>query len=422
LQGRVRAPGDKSISHRALILGAMAHGVTTVHELLEGADVLATAAACRAFGAGVERDPAGVWTVTGSGEFRQPAGVIDCGNSGTALRLLMGAASGYLIQSEFDGDASLRLRPVDRVSAPLGAMGATIRGDGLPLTVIGAFLRGLSYEPPVASAQVKSAVLLAGLNAASPTTVLERRPTRDHTERMLPLFGADVSIEDGEIGRAVHLRPGAKLRGAVVRVPGDPSSAAFPLAAALITPGSEVTVEGVLLNPLRTGLLDTLQDMGAELRVEVHDTEGEPVGDVTARFSRLRPVTVPPDRAPSMIDEYPILCALAAFAEGPTVMRGVEELRHKETDRITAVATGLRACGVEVEEEMDGLIVHGRARPPRGGAVVETHGDHRLAMAFAVLGLGAEAAVTVDRAEMVGTSFPGFAEMMQGLGADLSAG
>ena len=421
MRGRVKAPGDKSISHRALILGGMAEGRTTIEGLLEGADVLATAAAMRAFGADVERGADGAWTVDGRGELQQPEQVIDCGNSGTALRLLMGAASGFLIQTEFDGDASLRGRPVDRVIAPLSAMGATVRGGQLPLTVIGAFLRGLAYEPPVASAQVKSAVLLAGLHAASSTTVLERRPTRDHTERMLPAFGADVSIEETEIGRAVHLRPGSRLRGTAVRVPGDPSSAAFPLAAALVTPGSEVTVEGVLLNPLRCGLFETLREMGAELEIVVRNDAGEPVGDVTARYSRLKGVVVPPDRAPSMIDEYPILSVVAAFAEGATVMRGVEDLRRKETDRITAVATGLRACGVGVDEEMDGLVVHGRARPPRGGAAVETHGDHRLAMAFAVLGLAAEAAVTVDRAEMVATSFPGFVEMMRGLGADITS-
>jgi 3-phosphoshikimate 1-carboxyvinyltransferase len=286
--------------------------------------------------------------------------------------------------------------------------------------VIGAFLRGLAFEPPVASAQVKSAVLLAGLHAATPTTVLERRPTRDHTERMLPLFGADVSIEEGELGRAVHLRPGPRLRGARVQVPGDPSSAAFLLAAALVVPGSEVTVQGVLLNPLRTGLFETLREMGADLEIQLRSEAGESVGDVTARHSRLKGVVVPPERAPSMIDEYPILSILGAFAEGVTVMRGVEDLRNKETDRITAVATGLRGCGVQVDEEMDGLIVHGRGRPPRGGCLIETHGDHRLAMAFAVMGMGAETPITVDRADMVGTSFPGFAQLMRGVGADLA--
>jgi 3-phosphoshikimate 1-carboxyvinyltransferase len=324
------------------------------------------------------------------------------------------------MQTTFDGDESLRSRPVDRVIQPLTAMGAQIRGDQLPLTVIGAFLRGLAYEPPVASAQVKSAVLLAGLNAAGPVTVLERLPTRDHTERMLAAFGADVSVEEAEIGRAVHLRPGARLRPTRVRVPGDFSSAAFPLAAALITPDSEVTVRGVLLNPLRTGLLDTLREMGAQIEIGgARDMGGEPVGDLTARTSRLRGVVVPPERAPSMIDEYPILAAVAAYAEGATVMRGVGELRHKESDRITATATALRACGVQVDEEMDGVVVHGRGRPPRGGAEVETHGDHRLAMAFAVLGLGAEAAVRVDRPEMIATSFPDFAALLRGLGAEL---
>jgi 3-phosphoshikimate 1-carboxyvinyltransferase len=399
----------------------LAEGRTQVEGLLEGADVLATAEAMRAFGAAIERDGDGRWTVQGRGELRQPDRVIDCGNSGTGARLLMGAASGFLMQTEFDGDASLRARPMDRVIAPLSAMGATIRGgEELPLTVIGAFLRGLAYEPPVASAQVKSAVLLAGLNAASPTTVLERSPTRDHTERMLPLFGADVSVEDGELGRAVHLRPGPRLRGASVRVPGDPSSAAFLLAAALITPGSEVTVEGVLLNPLRIGLFETLHDMGADLEWEVATGDGEPVGDVRARYSQLRGVVVPPERAPSMIDEYPILSVVAAFAQGDTVMRGVEELRHKEADRITAVATGLRGCGVQVVEEMDGLVVHGRGRPPKGGCTLESHGDHRLAMAFAVLGLAAEGGTAVDGAEMIGTSFPGFLDLMRAIGANLA--
>lgn len=421
LRGRTGVPGDKSISHRALILGGLAEGRTRIEGLLEGADVLATADAMRAFGAVVERGADGEWTVQGRGELRQPDQVIDCGNSGTGLRLLMGAASGFLMQTEFDGDGSLRARPVDRVVTPLTAMGATVRGEGLPLTVIGAFLRGLAYEPPVASAQVKSAVLLAGLNAASPTTVLERRPTRDHTERMLPFFGADLSVEEGESGRAVHLRPGPRLRGASVRVPGDPSSAAFLLAAALITPGSEVTVEGVLLNPLRIGLFDTLREMGADLEWEPREGAGEPVGDIRARYSQLRGVTVPPDRAPSMIDEYPILSVVAAFAQGATVMRGVEELRHKEADRITAVATGLRGCGVQVDEEMDGLVVHGRGRPPRGGCTLESHGDHRLAMAFAVMGLATEGGTRVDGGEMIGTSFPGFVETMRSLGADLTA-
>jgi len=398
----------------------MTAGVTTIEGLLEGADVLATAEAVRAFGAGVERTGEGAWRIEGRGEFRQPEGVIDCGNSGTGLRLLMGAAAGYLIQTTFDGDDSLRSRPVDRVIQPLAAMGARIRGESLPLTVIGAFLRGFAYEPPVASAQVKSAVLLAGLNAAGPVTVLERRPTRDHTERLLAAFGADVSVEETEGGRAVHLRPGRRLRPAHVRAPGDFSSAAFPLAAALVTPGSEVTVEGVLLNPLRCGLLETLLEMGADIAVSnERESGGERVGDVTARHSRLQGVAVPPERAPSMIDEYPILSAVAAFAEGETVMRGVRELRLKESDRITATASALRGCGVAVEEEMDGLVVSGRGRPPVGGCSVESHGDHRIAMASLVLGLGAEQPMTVDRAEMIATSFPGFVPLMQGLGADI---
>jgi 3-phosphoshikimate 1-carboxyvinyltransferase len=416
----VQAPGDKSISHRALIISALTRGTSEITGLLESDDVMATAAAVRAFGAVVERADGG-WRVTGHGEFRQPDGVIDCGNSGTAARLLMGAAGAFPIEVSFDGDASLRNRPMDRVLTPLADMGVQVRGDGrLPLTIHGGFLRGLAYEPPVASAQVKSAVLLAGLNAASETIVLEHRPTRDHTERMLTAFGADLAVEDAEIGRAVHIRPGPRLRPTRVDVPGDPSSAAFLLAAALVTEGSEVTVEGVLLNPLRTGLFETLQEMGAEIEITGRrDKGGEPVGDITARSSRLRGVVVPPERAPSMIDEYPILAAVAAFAEGETVMRGVAELRVKESDRITAMAAGLRASGVQVGEEMDGLVVRGTGRPPRGGADIRTHGDHRIAMANLVLGLAAERPVCADRGEMIATSFPGFAETMRDLGADI---
>jgi len=420
----VRAPGDKSVSHRALIIGALAEGVTEIEGLLESDDVLATARAVAAFGAEVDQLGAGRWRVHGHGAFRQPSETIDCGNAGTSVRLLMGAMAGFAISATFDGDASLRGRPMQRVIDPLRDMGAQIRSrDGrLPLTIFGAFLRGLAYEPPVASAQVKSAILLAGLNASTPTTVLEPRPTRDHTEHMLSAFGADLEVVRTDNGRAVHLRPGPKLRPQPIAVPGDPSSAAFPLAAALVVPGSEVTVEAMLLNPLRTGLLDTLREMGADLEISVRGEQGgEPVGDVTARSSRLRGVVVPPERAPAMIDEYPVLAAVAAFAEGPTDMRGVGDLRHKESDRIASVAAGLRACGVAVDEEMDGLVVQGRGRAPAGGAEVRTHGDHRVAMAHLVLGLGAERPVSVNRAEMIATSFPGFVTMMQGLGAEIEA-
>ena len=415
-------PGDKSISHRALIIGALGEGVVEIEGLLESEDVLATTRAVRAFGAEVEDLGGGRWRVRGQGAYRQPAETIDCGNAGTSVRLLMGAMAAFPISATFDGDESLRARPMKRVIDPLCDMGAQIRSTGgqLPLTIYGAFLRGLAYEPPVASAQVKSAILLAGVNASTPTIVLEPRPTRDHTERMLTAFGADLEVLETESGRAVHIRPGPRLRPRPVTVPGDPSSAAFLLGAALITPDSEVTVEGMLLNPLRTGFLDTLREMGAEIEVTARqDQGGEAVGDVTARTSALRGVMVPPERAPAMIDEYPILAAIAAFADGPTVMRGVEDLRHKESDRIASVAAGLRACGVQVEEEMDGMTVQGRGRPPAGGGDVRTHGDHRVAMAHLVLGLAAERPVTVNRAEMIATSFPGFAELMQSLGAEI---
>jgi len=423
LRGRVRAPGDKSISHRALILGAMASGVTEIEGLLESADVLATAEAARAFGAKVERLGEGRWRVEGRGGFAEPSGVIDCGNAGTGVRLLMGAAAGYSIATRFDGDASLRKRPMGRVTGPLELMGArfeTTEGGRVPLTVHGGGLKGIDYRLPVASAQVKSAVLLAGLNAEGATTVTEPEPTRDHTERMLRAFGASVEVTDMPQGRRIVLTPG-RLTAQAVSVPGDPSSAAFPLVAGLIIPGSEVTVAGVLLNPLRTGLLDTLSEMGADLTIEEAASAGERVGDVTARFSRLKGVIVPPERAPSMIDEYPILAAAAAFAEGPTVMRGIGEMRVKESDRIALMAAGLKACGVEVEEEPDGLIVHGRGRAPRGGGEVRTQGDHRIAMSHLILGLAAEQAVRVDEPGMIATSFPGFVELISGLGGRIEA-
>ena len=427
LSGIVHAPGDKSISHRALILGALASGVTQIEGLLEGDDVLRTAQAMRDFGATVEHLGPGRWRVTGQGGLRQPAGIVDCGNAGTGVRLIMGAAAGYTMEATFTGDASLRKRPMLRVLNPLGEMGATWtaqEGGRLPLTLKGGALNGLRYRLPMASAQVKSAVLLAGLNAAGGVTVVEPEATRDHTERMLRAFGACVDVEDTDEGRVVTLPPGQNLTGASIRVPGDPSSAAFPLAAALIVPGSEVTVEGVLLNPLRIGLFETLREMGADLTIaNARDQGGEPVGDVTARYSKLRGVEVPPERAPSMIDEYPILAAAAAYAEGPTVMRGIGELRVKESDRIAMMAAGLAACGVGVEEEPEGLIVAGTARANhrvRGGGLVHTHGDHRIAMSCLILGLGADEPVAVDEPGMIATSFPGFVELMQGLGADIA--
>ena len=422
LKGAVTAPGDKSVSHRSLILGAMAQGVTEIEGLLEGDDILATARAVEAFGTTVERLGAGRWRVTGRGGFRSPSGVIDCGNAGTGVRLLMGAAAGYPLTVTFDGDASLRKRPMKRVTGPLTAMGARFdwadQEDRLPATLTGGGLSAIEHVQTVASAQIKSAVLLAGLNAAGTTVVVEPEKSRDHTERMLRAFGAEVDVTEHGGGWRIALRGGQRLNGTAVAVPGDPSSAAFPLAAGLIVPGSEVTVRNVMLNPLRTGLFETWRDMGADLTVSnVRESGGETVGDVTARHSALKGVVVPPERAASMIDEYPVLAATAAFAEGQTVLRGIGEMRVKESDRIALMAAGLAACGVHVEEEPEGFTVTGG--PVRGGARVTTHGDHRIAMSHLILGLAAEQAVTVDAPDMIATSFPGFVELMGGLGADL---
>jgi 3-phosphoshikimate 1-carboxyvinyltransferase len=411
-----------------MILGALATGTTTVEGLLEGDDVLATARAMRAFGARVEQEGGGRWRIEGQGGFSEPADVIDCGNAGTGVRLIMGAAAGFAMCSTFTGDASLRGRPMGRVLEPLAKMGATWMGRDrgrLPLTLKGGNLRGLNYTLPMASAQVKSAVLLAGLHAEGGVEVIEPEATRDHTERMLRAFGAEVLVEDRKVGdktvRHVRLPEGQKLSGTHVAVPGDPSSAAFPLVAGLLVPGSEVTVEGVMLNDLRTGLFTTLQEMGADLVISNRRVaSGEEVGDITARYSKLRGVVVPPERAPSMIDEYPILAVAAAFAEGDTVMRGIGEMRVKESDRIALTAAGLEACGVDVEEEPEGFIVHGTGQPPRGGATVETHGDHRIAMSHLILGMAAQNAVAVDEPGMIATSFPGFPDLMRGLGATLT--
>ncbi len=429
LRGRVRAPGDKSISHRALILGALAEGETEIEGLLEGDDVIATAEAMAQFGATVTRSGDGLWRVAGHGGFSAPETVIDCGNSGTGARLILGAAAGFPLVAIFTGDRSLRSRPMLRVLRPLSQMGASYLcrdGGRLPLALKGGSLSALSYRLPEPSAQVKSAVLLAGLHADGVTEVIEPEATRDHTERMLRAFGGEIDVADAADGRHIRLAGGQRLLGARVRVPGDPSSAAFPLVAALVTQGSEVTVEGVLLNPLRTGLLATLREMGAELAIANEREEGgERVGDVTARHSALKGVEVPAARAPSMIDEYPVLATAAAFAEGPTVMRGIGELRVKESDRIAMMAEGLAACGVGVDEEPEGLIVAGTARANHrvaGGGLVRTHGDHRIAMSFLVLGLGAEKPVAVDEPGMIATSFPGFGALMAGLGAEIGGG
>ena len=415
LSGRVRAPGDKSISHRALILAALAQGESRIEGLLESDDVLATRAAVAALGAQTQNLAPGICRVTGRGGLQQPEAIIDCGNFGTAARLLMGAVAGWPIEVAFDGDASLRGRPMGRVAEPLIQMGARVTGERLPLRVDGGPLTAIDWISRTASAQVKSAILLAGLRAEGTTSVTEPAASRDHTERMLPLFGVEVR----RAGLTASVEGGQALRPTDLTVPGDPSSAAFPLAAALIVPGSEVTVEGVMLNPARTGLFDTLIEMGADLTI-THRREqgGETVGDITARASSLRGVEVPPERAAAMIDEYPILAALAATAEGTTVMRGLKELRIKESDRIALMARGLAACGVAVEEEAEGLIVAGGR--VAGGATVETAHDHRIAMSHLVLGLAAERPITVNHPEMIATSFPGFVEMMQGLGAEIA--
>jgi 3-phosphoshikimate 1-carboxyvinyltransferase len=423
LKGRVRAPGDKSISHRSLILGALASGTTEIEGLLEGDDVKRTAAAMASFGAGVERLGEGRWRVQGQGGFAEPSDVVDCGNAGTGVRLIMGAAAGFDLSATFTGDASLRGRPMNRVLAPLGEMGASWisrSGGRLPLTLKGGGLKRIAYRLPVPSAQVKSAVLLAGLMADGGAEVIEPEATRDHTERMLRGFGAQIEVFEEGAGRRIVLAGGQKLHAMRIHVPGDPSSAAFPLVAAIITAGSEVTVEGMLLNASRIGLLDTLGEMGADLSVtNIRDEGGETVGDVTARHSALEGVEVPPERAPSMIDEYPILAVAAAFATGRTVMRGIGEMRVKESDRIALMAAGLAACGVQVEEEPESMIVTG-AKTVRGGARVTTHGDHRIAMSHLILGQAAQEPVSVDEPGMIATSFPTFVEMIRGLGGDIA--
>jgi len=428
LKGRVRVPGDKSISHRALIFGALAVGETRVSGLLEGEDVLNTGKAMRALGAQVERTRAGEWRVhgVGVGGFAQPNALLDFGNSGTGVRLVMGAVAGCPIVATFDGDASLRSRPMRRVLDPLQLMGArAVRvsdGGRLPLALQAARdPLPIVYRTPVPSAQIKSAVLLAGLTAPGATTVIENEASRDHTERLLAHFGAEVAVEpEGEHGRKITLKGEPELSPAPVVVPADPSSAAFPLVAALIVPGSEVILTDVMTNPLRTGLITTLREMGAAIEaLDVRSDGGEEMADFRVRASALRGVEVPATRAPSMIDEYPVLAVAASFAEGTTVMRGLKELRVKESDRLAAVADGLAANGVEVEIDGDDLIVHGRGRAAGGGAVT-THMDHRIAMAFLVMGLASERPVSVDDTAFIATSFPCFVPMLRGLGAELS--
>jgi 3-phosphoshikimate 1-carboxyvinyltransferase len=428
LAGRARVPGDKSISIRALILGALAVGETRVSGMLEGEDVLNTAKALRALGARIERTGEGKWSIhgVGIGGFAEPAAALDFGNSGTGCRLMLGAVAGCPITATFDGDASLRSRPMRRVLDPLERIGARTLSSAangrLPLTLAGARdPMPIVFKPPVPSAQLKSATLLAGLAAPGETVVIEAEPTRDHTEKMLAHFGADVRVEsETETGRRITLAGQPELTPRPVTVPADPSSAAFPLVAALLVPRSEVILHGVMLNPLRTGLITTLREMGAVIEhIEQRNEGGEDVADLRVRSGALRSVEVPASRAPSMIDEYPVLAVAAAFAEGTTVMRGLKELRVKESDRLAATAALLRANGVAADIEGDDLIVHGKARAA-GGGTVTTHMDHRIAMAAMVLGLASDKPVAIDDGTFIATSFPGFVELMRGLGADLS--
>ena len=431
LTGHVRVPGDKSISHRALILGALAVGQTRITGLLEGEDVLNTAKAMRALGAEVERQDdsgAAVWSVrgVGTGGFAAPEAALDFGNSGTGCRLVMGAVAGCPISATFDGDASLRSRPMRRILDPLELMGARVtsqtEGGRLPLTLQGARdPLPIVYRTPVASAQIKSAVLLAGLSAPGVTTVIESEASRDHTELMLKHFGADIlSQHEGRHGRRISLTGQPELHGADVVVPADPSSAAFPIVAALITEGSDIVLTDVMTNPLRTGLFTTLREMGALIEESgTRGDAGEPMAQLRVKASRLRGVEVPAERAPSMIDEYLVLAVAAAFAEGTTTMRGLQELRVKESDRLEATAAMLRVNGVRVEISGNDMIVEGRGHVP-GGGLVATHMDHRIAMSALVMGCGSTAPVRVDDTAFIATSFPDFVPMMRRLGADFS--
>ena len=434
LRGRIRVPGDKSISHRSIMLGALAVGETRISGLLEGEDVLATAAALRAMGADVERRGAGEWSVhgVGVGSLLQPGQALDMGNSGTSTRLLMGLVASHPITATFIGDASLSGRPMGRVIAPLGLMGADFsaspgaRGSQtLPLMLRGALPAvPIEYRLPVASAQVKSAILFAGLNTPGITTVIEPVPTRDHSERMLAGFGAELTVEIDAAGtRTIRIRGEAELRPQIIEVPGDPSAAAFFLVAALIVPGSELTIENVGLNPTRAGLITVLRAMGGSI-VEVNPREvgGEPVADLLVRHSPLRGIAIDPALAPSMIDEFPALFVAAALAEGRTVTSGLDELRVKESDRLAVMAAALKAAGARVTETADGLTIDGTGGEPLEGtsdsaAPIATHLDHRIAMAMAVAGLASYHGVEVDDTRPIATSFPDFAALLDGAAA-----
>lgn len=434
LKGSIRAPGDKSISHRAIIFGAMAEGETVITGLLEGGDILSTVSAMRALGARIVHYNDGAWHVSGVGPdgFSPPTQDVDCGNAGTGVRLIMGAAAGYKLTATFTGDASLSGRPMARVLNPLREMGATAYGtnhnlgdDRLPVTITSTGeLNPIDYAPPQASAQVKSAVLLAGLNTKGTTTVREATLSRDHTENMLRAFGVDVTSTPEGAGQVVSVTGPCRLTAADIDVPGDPSSAAFPIVAALITPGSDITVENVMMNPTRTGLFETLVEMGANLEtLNMRRSGGEVIADIRVKHSSLKGVTVPPSRAPSMIDEYPILTVAAAYAEGDTVMGGIGEMRVKESDRIAATCALLKNNGVRVDEYEDGMTVTGgpnKNNKVKGGGHTLTHHDHRIAMSALILGLNASKPSTVDDASMIATSFPSFFDQMAKIGAKIT--
>jgi 3-phosphoshikimate 1-carboxyvinyltransferase len=424
LKGVITAPGDKSISHRSLILGALAEGQTRISGLLAGADVLNTANAMAMFGAGVERLGQADWLVTGLGArgLQEPNNFIDFGNAGTGVRLTMGVSGSFPIKAFYTGDNSLRGRPMARILDPLAQMGVRyeMRAGGLlPCVVIGTNeVKPISYFSAKGSAQVKSAILLCGLRADGETSVIEKKISRDHTENMLRGFGADVRVIDKEDGRHAIVKGRAQLKACDIAVPGDPSSAAFMVVAALIIEGSDVTIENVMINPLRAGIFQTLIEMGGDIEIfNERVVAGEKIADIRAKYSALKGIEVPPSRAPSMIDEYPILAIAAAFADGETIMDGIGELRVKESDRIKMVYDGLIAAGVDAQEGEESLRVFGKAQKPKGGASIVTHGDHRIAMSFLILGLAAENGMKVDEPEMIGTSFPNFVELMTGLGA-----
>ncbi|MGH1404680.1 MAG: 3-phosphoshikimate 1-carboxyvinyltransferase [Alphaproteobacteria bacterium] len=426
--GHARIPGDKSISHRSIMFGALAIGETIISGLLEGEDVLHTAAAMRAMGAKIESDSDGLWRVhgVGVGGLQEPDHVLEMGNSGTSTRLLMGLVGGHNITATFTGDASLVKRPMKRIVTPLEMMGAKFMcrsGDRLPLTVKGAEnTLNIEYKLPVASAQVKSAIMLGGLNAAGRTTVIEDHPTRDHTENMLRHFGVQVDVEDlGNGASAIHLQGHQELKGCAIDVPSDPSSAAFIAVAALINEGAEVTMPNVGINERRNGIFTTLEEMGAGITYDNKRTEaGEPVATIVVRGDgSLKGIDVPEERVPSMIDEFPILAIAASCAQGTTRMTGLKELRVKESDRLLMMANGLKACGVDLEMGEDSLTIHGTGKPPKGGANVETALDHRIAMSFLVLGSATQEPVEIDDAAPIKTSFPNFIELMNELGANI---